>query len=518
MTQLAGKTTTIEALVHRSGLRAIVFKTKRGEKGFEAAGKNLPMFFQERGDWQYVASLMEATLREKLKFERSWIIKITKDKYRTEHPLKEVYERLTDLLKSGKLRGIDESIYTNLQAYLDIVLPKLAKLPTTNKINIDQGVNVMDLEMIAESPEIQALIIRSVMEHILEKESNIIVVVPECWKFLPQGKSTPVKVFFESFIRQGAAIGNFLWLDTQDLGGMDKTELRSVNNWILGRQRESNEVQRTLDQIPLPKNKKPSELDVMNLKVGHFYAACGDEVKLTYVLPAGVPEQLGIRIAKGEVKVDEAVKVLDQLRDRNHSKEKGDDDMVWKEKYEELEEKYKAYVAIHGDALKASDGEIAELKQQLSKVTSLSEKQNEELAKLHLVSNFVQPLEVLVKTIMKETGSVYQQASPSRRINGISIQGEEVTITVEKPVEKTLEFNTSTNRGRIMYVVIVERKGELTSEKQIVDIAVEHGWTLNHNNTAPELGKLVGEGLLIKEPTTPISYRPPIKVKFEVRK
>jgi hypothetical protein len=158
------------------------------------------------------------------------------------------------------------------------------------------------------------------------------------------------------------------------------------------------------------------------------------------------------------------------------------------------------------------------LKQQLSKVTSLSEKQNEELAKLHLVSNFVQPLEVLVKTIMKETGGVYQQASPSRRINEVSIQGEELTVTVEKPVEKTLEFNTSTNRGRIMYVVIVERKGELTSEKQIVDIAVEHGWTLNHNNTAPELGKLVGEGLLIKEPTTPISYRPPTKVKFEVKK
>jgi polyhydroxyalkanoate synthesis regulator phasin len=516
MTQLAGKTTTIEALIHRSGLRAIVFKTKRGEKGFEAAGKNLPMFFQERGDWQYVASLMEATLREKLKFERSWIIKITKDKYRTEHPLKEVYERLTDLLKSGKLRGIDESIYTNLQAYLDIVLPKLAKLPTTNKINIDQGVNVMDLEMIAESPEIQALIIRSVMEHILEKESNIIVVVPECWKFLPQGKSTPVKVFFESFIRQGAAIGNFLWLDTQDLGGMDKTELRSVNNWILGRQRESNEVQRTLDQIPLPKNKKPSELDIMNLKVGHFYAACGDEVKLTYVLPAGVPEQLGIRIAKGEVKVEEAVKVLDQLRDRNHSKES--DEEMWEKRCLELEKQVRDLEYARKSETELLKLDVKELKEQLTKVTSLSEKQNEELAKLHLVSNFVQPLEVLVKTIMKETGSVYQQASPARRINGISIQGEEVTVTVEKPTEKTLEFNTSTNRGRIMYVVVVERKGELTSEKQIVDIAVEHGWTLNHNNTAPELGKLVGEGLLIKEPTTPISYRPPTKVKFEVKK
>ena len=34
VTQLSGKTTTLEALIHRSELKAIVFKTKPGEQGF----------------------------------------------------------------------------------------------------------------------------------------------------------------------------------------------------------------------------------------------------------------------------------------------------------------------------------------------------------------------------------------------------------------------------------------------------------------------------------------------------
>jgi hypothetical protein len=34
ITQLSGKTTTLEALIKRSGLKAVIFKTKIGEKSF----------------------------------------------------------------------------------------------------------------------------------------------------------------------------------------------------------------------------------------------------------------------------------------------------------------------------------------------------------------------------------------------------------------------------------------------------------------------------------------------------
>ena len=56
MTQRSGKTTTLEALVTRSGLRAIAFVTKRGERSF-TAGNPLAPYFRDRADWQFTEAL-----------------------------------------------------------------------------------------------------------------------------------------------------------------------------------------------------------------------------------------------------------------------------------------------------------------------------------------------------------------------------------------------------------------------------------------------------------------------------
>lgn len=52
-TQESGKTTTLEALISRSGLRAVAFVTKRGETSFVDAPR-VPPYFRERADWQFV--------------------------------------------------------------------------------------------------------------------------------------------------------------------------------------------------------------------------------------------------------------------------------------------------------------------------------------------------------------------------------------------------------------------------------------------------------------------------------
>lgn len=122
VTQLSGKTTTLEALISRSGMKAVAFRTKRGESGFEDARTHRP-YFRERSDWQYVQGLLEATMRERMKFERSWIIKSTKGT----RSLREVYENIASRLESGKMRSLDESVYTNLKAYLEIVLPEIER-------------------------------------------------------------------------------------------------------------------------------------------------------------------------------------------------------------------------------------------------------------------------------------------------------------------------------------------------------------------------------------------------------
>src|SRR5258706_14502185 len=73
-TQEAGKTTALEALIVRSGLRAVTFVTKRGEGSFKD-GRRLQPFFRERADWVFVSSLIDGTLGEKNKLLRPWLMK-----------------------------------------------------------------------------------------------------------------------------------------------------------------------------------------------------------------------------------------------------------------------------------------------------------------------------------------------------------------------------------------------------------------------------------------------------------
>jgi hypothetical protein len=124
-----------------------------------------------------------------------------------------------------------------------------------------------------------------------------------------------VKLYAEIFIRKGASIGNFLFIDSQDIAGIDKTPLRQCNNWIMGRQRETHEVERVREVI----GKKISEEEIKTLKIGHFIAALGDDLKRVYVLPTGVPEQLGREVALSQKTPDDvrgwmdSQKVKDEL-------------------------------------------------------------------------------------------------------------------------------------------------------------------------------------------------------------
>ena len=175
--------------------------------------------------------------------------------------------------------------------------------PTTfsKTLTLKKGINVMDLQDF--SNEIQSLVIRSVLETVLKKFKNTIVVIPEAWKFLPQKRGNPCKEVAEEFIRQGAVNGNYLWIDSQDVTGVDKTPLKQVSTWILGLQTEKNEVVRTLDQMPLPKRLKPKPDEIMTLSVGHFWYCSPNMSKKVYVQPVWLDDDTAKAVARGGLKV-----------------------------------------------------------------------------------------------------------------------------------------------------------------------------------------------------------------------
>jgi hypothetical protein len=297
VTGLSGKTTAISAMLSRlpEGYKSLVFSTKRGEISFEGAHEVQP-FYKATVDWEYVSGVLEAARKEKLKFERSWIIKAS----RGATTLRDVYQNIVAALEEGKpLRGLDESVWTVLRAYFEKVLPELESQPWASTLGLAQGVNVMHLAHLSE--EVQGLVIAASLEEAHRAMSDVVLVIPEAWLYVPQQRGSPVKWAAQHIIRQGRARGVFLWLDSQDVTTVSKDVLKSVDLWVLGRQREVNEVRRILDQIPSTQKPKPS--DVMTLGVGQSYVAAEDWCKKVYVQPAWPGEEMARNVAMGKVPV-----------------------------------------------------------------------------------------------------------------------------------------------------------------------------------------------------------------------
>lgn len=288
-TQESGKTSTLEALIARSGLTALAFVTKRGETAF-AEGRRVRPYFRDRADWQFVDQLLEAQLREKNKFLRSWIIKIC----RHTKTLADVQRAVRTELVTAK--GMNHGVYTQLDAYLELIVPEIQQMALASELVLHPGLNVMDVSGL--STPMQMLLVQSAIDWVNEHERDTIVVVPEAWEFIPEGKGSPVKLAAVSLVRKGAALGNYIWVDSQDMAGVDKVILRGCAVWLIGVQREANEIKRNLANIPANIT-RPKPGDVATIERGQFFACHAKRAIRTYVQPAWMSQEDAHLVAIG---------------------------------------------------------------------------------------------------------------------------------------------------------------------------------------------------------------------------
>jgi hypothetical protein len=160
----------------------------------------------------------------------------------------------------------------------------------------------MDLRSYPE--ELQMLVVAASLRWVHEHENEVISVLPEAWKFAPQGRNTPVKLEVRKIAREGAGLKNYLWVDSQDIAGVEKEILRAASVWLIGVQREANEIERALKSIPKG-IKRPKEGDVPTLHLGEFFACWGEHVKKVYVLPAWMNPADAAQIAVGKWSVED---------------------------------------------------------------------------------------------------------------------------------------------------------------------------------------------------------------------
>lgn len=508
-----GKTTTLEGIIFRSGVRAVAFKTKRGEAGFQNYHE-IPAYFVAGSGWQYVESLVNSTLNEKVKYEvgmRNAIMQVSRG-WRGD--LRQLWDSSRKLAETER-SGFKKDVFSRLSEYLELVVPEIERHSFSHEIVIQDGINVMDLTGMRK--ETQSLVIASVIHLASRDWSNVVIIIPEAWEHIPQGRNTPVKLVAADYIRKGASIGNYLFLDSQDIAGIDKEPLRQCDNWILGHQKDSREVKRTLEEIP--KSKRPDAEEIMTLTRGVFYAVLRNDVHKVFVQPSWMDSETAVKVARGELSVDDIGKPVES-------------DEVNREEAEKLRNDNRDLLIVNNEQTKliekieAKNKELEGIKTRLETAENHN-KYNDE--KLKILSDVHENLKKrsdlgirLVDLFREISGSQFSLSESKIGSLDVNLKTDGLVVNVEPSVRTVIIDAEKEWSGKVLQVMLEDFKDQVdgVAASAISQALTERGWIKSTGDLSMNvLPKMVDDGLLIKEgKTSNVRYRLPSRVEVKLGK
>ncbi|MCI4324879.1 MAG: hypothetical protein L3K00_03205 [Thermoplasmata archaeon] len=299
LTRKAGKTTALEGMISRVGTTALVFRCGKNDLPFEGAHR-IRAFFRERYDWRYVERLLWSFLEEKSKVYRTLVMRATQGAT----SLADVHARIVKAGKTAR-RSWDQDLLFQLDHFFREILPALASLRLATDLELELGrVNLIDLE--GQSKTVQALLIASALDRLMARppEGGCVVVLPEARNFVPSDTRTPATKSADDFVREGAKLGLYLWIDSQSLTGVDQQVVRNFGLSLHGHQTSDIEIRRIVKAIDHGIESK----DVKRLGLGQFLVEDQDGVRVVYVTPAWLPAEVAVLVAKGTVSAEEAAR------------------------------------------------------------------------------------------------------------------------------------------------------------------------------------------------------------------
>lgn len=461
-TQESGKTTTLEALASRSGANVLTFVTKRGESSFTKASRIQP-YFRDRADWVFVDAIIEAAMQEKNKFLRQFLIPIC----RNTETLGDVQKAIRDGMNNKKTNAMKQGAFVQLDAYLDLIVPEIRRAKLAKSLDLKPGLNVMDLSDF--TTPMQMLFVQSAIDWVNQHERDTIIVIPEAWEFIPEGKGSPVKASAVSLVRKGSGIGNRIWVDSQDMAGVDKTILRGCPVWLIGVQREINEIKRNIANIPPPTG-KPKPGDVAMLERGQFFACFGKTLAKIYVWPSWMKREDAIAIAKGMKEIDAVPQPM------------------------------KKEITVTKDEADALRARNAELETQVGELTrKLTALENRKSDPSPAPSHAPRPSEPIDQTLVGADAiyaDIRQRLLADPVVLKVLAEQPEIEVTIEK---RTIEMDGSNLSGRIATLIAKGWFDDGRTNAEVVKEICRTGSSTNSGNVSGVLSKLLKDGFVTLE-------------------
>jgi hypothetical protein len=266
--------------------------------------------------------------------------------------------------------------------------------------------------------------------------------------------------------------------------------------------------------------------------LGHFYAAIGNEVRKVYVLPVGVPEDVGVEVARG-------IRSPESVRD-SFLKPKivEGDDLMYKEKWleekrkrEELEREFARQVERLSDL--KSQQKVSELEKKVeeerkkrveaeNELLTLKKKQEtfevfkrqaEEKVKLEEELKKLEPLKAFGEALTKFLTECSNVRVAGFEPSQVDLEHKQLVVNVHHAGEKVVKVSTDSVVGQILYCAVKYFKDREFATGELNERLLEHGWNVKPSTLSAKLSLLTNEGKLVK---TDKGYRLPSMVRYEV--
>lgn len=366
----SGKTQVAMTLAKRfaeAGVKILILDVKGIQRDYENFGDaEIPIYISRGTAPETLQRLLEQTAEGDQSFSREFdsiLLAYQKcpDNDRTPLRMEKIlqewvddYESWQEKRKAGQKAGqyprhpLDAKADRKVLYFLKQLNKELEKIKPVDYLELPGTINVMDLHGL--SREYQQLPIESLFRY-LEKNVRevapgfLFIIMDEAKRFIPQSAKAAAKQSVINAAKEFRSGGAFLCMIDQTISGVHIETRRQVWDWIMGRQGETVESERVFKEIPEELQNVPgapvSPSMVKRLDTGWFIVWTRKGVDVAFHAPYWAPPEEARRVALGEL-------TPRGLWNKYHSRVSGDDEEVWKEKYEELRRQHDNWVREHG--------------------------------------------------------------------------------------------------------------------------------------------------------------------------
>lgn len=307
-TRLSGKTTALKALIQQAvkqGFKVLVLDTKTNDADYESVGANVPVCLEQTLDPLILRGLLESINERKITALQGTLIRIVENAKNFEDLIANAEE-----LEAESRAGFVKDACVQLGDLLKRLLEQTKKVPSSSDLELPYQINRMPINDF-DVPA-QQLIARSVFSKALRNQQNLLIILDEASKFLPQKYSSACSRVIQEYVTQGGATKCFLWMGTQYLATTSKDAMKTMAVKLLGTQDHITECKHTFAMLAAPnknmiisydEGRRPVYLTgpeaFMRLKVGHFVVVTKEQCKAVYLCPDGADRNDCYQVALG---------------------------------------------------------------------------------------------------------------------------------------------------------------------------------------------------------------------------